>query len=92
MLGTYFAADHDPRHCECKTGDCLPTVWVLDPVKLNEFNPRLDGIKPGVMTTTDKLAELWAPGVSDTTWAPSPIAIYGTHNSPRIVGSSQLRV
>lgn len=85
VVSVYFAADHDVKRCECKADDCLPTVWVLDPVQLNEMNPRLEGMSPGVLTTTDPASENWAPGVAETTFAPSPVALYGTHNSPRIV-------
>ena len=85
LVGAYFAAYHEPKSCECGTGSCKPTLWVLNPVKLNQENPRLAGMNVGVLTTTDSAADAWAPGVTETYFAPSPIALYGTHNSPRIV-------
>ena len=85
MVGVYFAADHQPSHCECRAGDCVPTVWAVDPMQLNNHNPRLEGMNPGVLTTTNPATEPWAPGVAGTVFAPSPISIYGTHNSSRIV-------
>lgn len=85
MVGAYFAADHDPKTCECGTGACLPVLWVVDPIRLNALNRRMEGMNSGVLTTTDAITSNWAPGVDVTTFAPSPVALYGTHNSPRIV-------
>jgi FRG domain len=85
MVGLYFAADHDPERCECRTGNCQPTLWVVDPAQLNHHNSRLEGMDKGILATSDQAADPWAPGVTVTQFAPWPIALYGTHNSPRIV-------
>jgi hypothetical protein len=87
VIGAYFASDHDPALCECNAGDCKPTLWVLDPIQLNRLNSRLDGYGDAitVLATSDKAIESWAPKTEDTRFAPWPVAIYGTHNSPRIV-------
>jgi hypothetical protein len=85
LAGLFFAADHDAARCECKAGACMPTLWVLDPAQLNAENPRLQGTGMGVLTTTDPLADNWAPGVGETQFGPWPVAVYGTHNSARIV-------
>ena len=85
VAGAFFAADHDPKRCECRQEDCRPTVWMLDPDEFNKLNPRLDGTDAGVLATSDPLAVSWAPGVSETQFAPWPAAVYGTHNSVRIV-------
>lgn len=84
LMSVYFSLDHKTNECSCGTGACKPTIWVLDPVKLNRTNPRLDGLPVGVLATSDKLLEQWEPGVLDTQFAPSPVAIYGTYNSERI--------
>ena len=84
LMAVFFALQHDPARCPCQTGSCQPTIWVLDPSKLNHVNPRLDGLPVGVLATSDQQVEAWAPGVSETVFAPSPIAIYGTHNTARI--------
>lgn len=86
LVGTYFAADHDSSRCECG-GTCEPTLWVLDPIRLNRLNPRLDGYGDAVriLATSDNALESWAPGTEDARFAPWPVAIYGTHNSARIV-------
>jgi len=85
LVAAFFAGDHDQANNGCIIGACRPTVWVLDPRKLNAENPRLQGTGADVLTTTDLQAEHWAPGVSETQFGPWPIAMYGTHNSARIV-------
>ena len=83
----FFAADHDPRRCECGRDDpCLPTIWVLDPIALNRRNPRFDGYGDAisVFATSDEEVASWAPRTEETRFAPWPIALYGTHNSVRI--------
>ena len=87
VVATYFASDHDQSRCECGTNSCKPTLWVLDPVQLNRLNSRLEGYGEAisVLATSDDAIEPWAPGTEDTRFAPWPIAIYGTHNSSRIV-------
>jgi hypothetical protein len=83
----FFAADHDPARCECGRGTCRPTVWVLDPVQLNRRNSRLDGYGDtlGILATSERAIQSWQPGTEETQFAPWPVALYGTHNSPRIV-------
>jgi FRG domain len=85
LVAAYFAADHDPTRCECGEGDCLPTVWVLDPVKFNSKNPRLQGMNTGILATSDEALAHWTPGSSEQMLPPEAVAIYGTHNSSRIV-------
>lgn len=87
LMGLYFAVDHDPGRCECGTASCRPTVWVLRPIQLNRHNSRLDGYgdSVSVLATSDPAIEPWAPGTDETRFAPWPIAMYGTHNSRRIV-------
>jgi hypothetical protein len=84
LMAVYFAMDHNVDTCECGTKACRPAIWIVDPVKLNRSNPRLDGLPVGILATSDKLLEQWQPGVADTQFAPSPVAIYGTYNSDRI--------
>lgn len=84
LVATYFAADHDPTRCECGAGDCFPTIWLLDPVALNQRNSRLEGTGLEILTTSDNAAQAWAPGVSEEQFAPWPMALHGTHNSGRI--------
>lgn len=85
LIGAYFSADHDRGRCECGAGDCQPTLWVLHPVGFNRNNKRLVGMDAGILATSDKVLDNWAPGVDPTLFAPDAIALYGTHNSARIV-------
>nr|WP_246344869.1 FRG domain-containing protein [Conexibacter arvalis] len=87
LVGAYFAASHQPTQCECGTGSCRPTLWVLDPVRLNRLNPRLDGYGEAIriLATSDAAIDSWAPGIEDARFAPWPVALFGTHNSARIV-------
>lgn len=83
LAGLYFASDHDPSRCECG-GTCRPTLWVLDPVALNQSNPRLDGMPVSILASSDLEAAPWEPGTLEAQFPPSSIAMYGTHNSLRI--------
>lgn len=88
ITAVFFAADHDPGRCECdRDGACKPTVWVLDPVELNRKNSRLDGYGDAlsILATSDEAIDPWSPGTEETRFAPWPVALYGTHNSARIV-------
>lgn len=84
LIGVYFALDHDPSSCECGRGTCLPTLWVLDPIRLNRSNPRFDGIPVNVLATSDVFLSAWEPRSDPVQLAPAPVAINGTHNSERI--------
>ncbi|MGW0040080.1 FRG domain-containing protein [Gordonia sp. NPDC003376] len=88
LMSVFFSLEHDVNRCECGTKACLPTIWLLDPVRLNRTNPRLDGLPVGVLATSDKHAESWEPGVDETLFAPAPVALHGTHNSERIAAQA----
>ena len=83
LAGLYFAGDYDPRGC-AHADDCVPTLWVLNPIELNKQNPRRSGMQSEILTSSDEDISGWAPGVLETRFAPDPLAIYGTHNSKRI--------
>jgi hypothetical protein len=63
-----------------------PTIWCLDPVEWNRSTPVLSefGDSIQVLTTSDDEADSYRP---DTTKRrnKTPVALYGTHNSTRIV-------
>lgn len=63
-----------------------PTVWCIDPIAWNRATPVLSeyGVQIHVLTTSDEESEPYRP---DTTRrrVKSPVAIFGTHNSNRIV-------
>lgn len=84
LVAAYFALDHDPERCECGTGSCEPVVWALNPIMLNQRNPRLQGIHPGILATSDPDVDQWAPKVDVSRFAPDPVAMYGAYNNERI--------
>lgn len=88
LISVYFALDHDSKHCSCKTDLCKPTIWLLDPVKMNQTNKRLDGLPVGVLATSDEDIRPWSPGVEETRFAPDPVALHGTYNNDRISAQS----
>lgn len=60
-------------------------VWMLDPVKWNQSSLENDA-EPGIITIPDSRANGYRPVESFTRFRKNnPVAITGTHNSPRIV-------
>lgn len=60
-------------------------VWLLDPVQWNKRSVNLKSFPGEVLTTDDAHANAYAPVGDVKTMQPFPIAIYGAHNSQRIV-------
>lgn len=58
-------------------------IWVLDPVTWNETALSDVSYKGGALSTTDEDIKSYAPRVA--TMKVHPVALYGAHNSPRIV-------
>lgn len=84
FVAAHFAMDAPSTHGH--QAPCIPAVWCVDPVAWNRAVPRLadlgDSIQ--VMTTADDELDAYRP---DTTkrrfkW---PVAMFGAHNSNRIV-------
>lgn len=84
LVAAYFALDHDPTQCECGTGACMPVVWALNPIRLNQRNPRLQGMPVGILATSDVDVAQWAPKVDPSRFAPDPMAMHGAYNNERI--------
>lgn len=60
-------------------------IWILDPVKWNRHALRHESFDQGVLSTSDEQVKGYKPtdkfiGMNDL-----PVALYGAHNSPRIV-------
>jgi hypothetical protein len=66
--------------------DATPTVWCVDPVAWNQAMPGLSeyGDSIHVLTTADEEAESYRP-LTNKRRGKSPVALFGTHNSNRIV-------
>lgn len=86
-IGLYFAltgasyrkSDGGPEY----TSDVA--VWILDPIKWNEKASPYDP-SPGIISPPEpKILNGYNPKKEGADGHPEPIAIYGIHNSPRIV-------
>lgn len=60
-------------------------VWLLDPVKWNKKAVDLRSFSGEVLTTDDPNANSYTPVGDVKTMKPFPIAVFGAHNSQRIV-------
>jgi len=65
--------------------DADAAVWLMDPVQWNKKAVDLKSFPGQVLTTDDPNASAYTPIGDPTTMKPSPIALYGAHNSQRIV-------
>jgi hypothetical protein len=86
LVAAYFASQVGaPPHDHGATG-CVPTIWCVDPVDWNRASPVLSefGESIQVMTTADDEIQSYGPASSKKRMK-TPLAIYGTHNSKRIV-------
>jgi len=60
-------------------------VWMLDPVAWNVHALRHQGFDRGVLTPSDEALQSYKPLTDFADMNVHPVAIYGAHNSPRIV-------
>jgi len=60
-------------------------IWLLDPEQWNKRSVDLKSFPGSVLTTDDPNATAYKPVGNVTTMKPFPIALYGSHNSQRIV-------
>jgi hypothetical protein len=85
FVAAYFALSSISTH-DHNGVDCIPSIWCMDPVRWNRAMPGLsefgDAIR--VLTTADEDLENYRPETNKRR-AKSPVAIFGTHNSDRIV-------
>lgn len=84
LVATYFSLCSVPSHTH--DGCCQPVVWCMDPVRWNQAMPGLSeyGDSIQVLTTADEEVESYRPE-SNRRRSKSPVAIFGSHNSKRIV-------
>jgi len=85
-VATYFALSTSERHHHENGNPCVPVVWCIDPVHWNRSMPGLSeyGEAIQVMTTADDELEGYRPETTRRR-SKSPVAIFGAHNSDRIV-------
>jgi hypothetical protein len=88
FVAAYFAVSSQARHESGKghEGTCEPAIWVLDPVRWNKAMPGLSEFSETiqVLTTADDHLDPYNP-TTNRKRPKSPVTIYGTHNSARIV-------
>lgn len=90
LIAAYFATSSDRLgDDQANDPDSRPTIWTLDPVKWNEHVKALIDTPIEILTVADEASVRWAPAANTSeslAWrAKEPVAVYGTHNSPRIV-------
>lgn len=86
FVATHFAFDRDSLRGHEQHDDCRPVVWCVDPVEWNRSTPVLSeyGDAIQVLTTADDDLDAYRPDTSKRR-RKSPIAMFGAHNSARIV-------
>ncbi|MBK6917727.1 MAG: FRG domain-containing protein [Deltaproteobacteria bacterium] len=83
FVACYFALSSDPPHADHV---CVPSIWCVDPVRWNRSTPVLSeyGDTIRVLTTADEELESYMPETQKRR-GKSPVAMFGAHNSDRIV-------
>lgn len=84
FVATFFALSTKPTHSH--DGRCVPIVWCMDPILWNRSMPGLSGYGDviRVLTTADDDLEGYRPNTTRRLQR-SPVSLYGTHNSDRII-------
>lgn len=83
LIALYFAlmSSHVTHSQRNASASCI--IWVLDPSVWNQAALRHVSYSEGPLTTGDEDLNGYAP--ASTTMGNFPVALYGAHNSPRIV-------
>jgi hypothetical protein len=86
FVAAHFALSVETRGHESHEGECRPSIYCLDPVSWNRKAPPLSeyGEATHVLTTVDQDADAYRP-LTDRKRTTTPVAIFGSHNSERIV-------
>lgn len=88
LVAAYFAAFDGSSSAAVPDPPPKPTVFTLDPIGWNKQIPQLQETDIHIVTIADDIGERWQPVQSETYLGPRakhPVAIYGVHNSARIV-------
>jgi FRG domain len=86
FVAAYFALAAHAAETHNHEGNCIPVIWCINPVQWNRSMPGLSeyGDTIHVLTTADEELAAYGPRTNRKRYR-SPVAIYGTHNSERIV-------
>lgn len=91
FMGLYFAVMSSPFSGKTKAGNVVlsfssdAAIWVLDPIAWNRHALRHQGFDKGVLTPSDEALQSYKPMTPLSDMNVQPVALYGAHNSPRIV-------
>jgi hypothetical protein len=91
FIGLFFAIMSGEFKGKFKTGIAVlkfssdSAVWILDPVKWNRHALRHQGFDRGILTPADDALQSYRPLTKYNDMNIDPVAMYGAHNSPRIV-------
>lgn len=91
FIGLYFAVMSSPFSGKVKDGKIVlsfssdAAIWVLDPISWNRHALRHQGFDRGILTPTDEALQSYKPLTPLSEMNVQPVALYGAHNSPRIV-------
>jgi FRG domain len=88
FFALFFAATAAASH-QNDAGLCVferdACIWILMPEVWNRAAVRLANYEGAILTPDDALLASYRPGVATDVMADLPVAIYGAHNSQRIV-------
>lgn len=88
FIGIHFAVMSD-NYVRTKAGKIRYTeeaaLWVLDPIAWNRCSLDHQSFTGGILTPSDDSIKGYRPTPSYTGMNNHPVALYGAHNSPRIV-------
>jgi len=89
LIALHFALMSAPHNKKKKAGDLVfkadATVWILDPVKWNRHALSHQSYNGGALTLGDESLNGYKPNQTFAGMNNHPVALYGAHNSPRIV-------
>jgi hypothetical protein len=91
FIGLFFAVMGCPFSGRFKQGKPVisfssdAAVWMLDPIAWNTYALRHQGFDRGVLTPADEALQSYKPLTRFKDMNLFPVAMYGAHNSPRIV-------
>jgi hypothetical protein len=84
-IGLFFALTSAPLDPASQLPADAAAVWVLRPVAWNNHALSDIGFDEGILSVGAKPLEPWTPGPDTDYMRVFPVAMYGLHNSPRIV-------
>ncbi len=85
FIALYFAVMNANLNLSTQRYDQAAVVWVLDPIEWNKYALRRISHSGYILTPNDTELSAYKPTTVAQDQDQKPLAIYGAHNSPRIV-------